>query len=159
MQTNDRVDFSVKQRVFRHVGNDECQIGAIILCSKSIAFFHHVGFEIVPYYLYFLFADLGKVIMNNKGKIGFSAAEIQHGKRLFYFGKLVVENFYKAVYLPVFVVHTVDHFEIFCKHTKVYKGQHGHTLGKNVIFLLVLPLVLLLVYSLFYKTFDIAFAV
>ena len=89
----------------------------------------------------FLFADDGKIVINEEGEITFSTTEIQNENFvLFIAAEGVIHHLDKTVDLTELVVFGSNDLEILGEDTEVHEKGDGFTLSDEIILLTVVTL-------------------
>ncbi len=111
-----------------YVTDFKFQIGIIVFFCSLTTFFNDIFLEIKSYHIYLEVHYFCKIIVHYKGQIRLSTTKV-YDIQFFYFKirNFIVDDFDKAVNLFVFVIHRIDYFSIFRKHTHVHKRSDIHT--------------------------------
>ena len=99
---------------------------------------YHVGFQIVAGNMHALLFQNGKIVVNEKGQIAFSAAEIQNGNLvLIKIRESVIYHLDEAVNLTEFIVFRRHDLSLLGEYAKVDHKGDGVALADQIILLTV----------------------
>ena len=138
MQRDKKIDPAVGQLVPGYVGNFKAQPGIAVLGRDGVAALDNVGFEVIADHVHVKAALDGKIVIEDKGQIGFAAAKVHHRQRSrLDRGKGIVDQLDKTVDLAVFVIFGLDDAQVRREDAKVHQRGNVFPLGEKIAFFAV----------------------
>ena len=133
MQCNHEIDLS-RKLIAVDIAQFKMQAVIAVFTCRLIAFFDHIRLEIEAHHLHLALFYNSQIIIQNKGQVGFPAAEIDHAQRTLpgEIVRYIVHHLKKTVNLLVFIIHCVDNFSLFCEYTQVNEGLNHHAFFKQI---------------------------
>lgn len=126
--------------------------GKLKICEREflrerVAIGNHIFFEVKPEDFTRDFFDRRKIVLNGKGEIRFSRAEVHDAERIFrrnriplafpqanHIAQHIIEHFKKAVDLSEFVVLRANYLPFRRHNPQMHQKRHRRAFGKKIAF-------------------------